>query len=169
MNSTLTQLAHSIATSPVHDYALRWLRTVPGLPPAVQTVHILSIAIVMGSIVMIDLRVLGFAVPSQNPGEMIRRLMPWLWVALTLLFLSGAMFVVTRPARYFANPVFKIKFALLIPAIVLSALLAYLHRKPPTSQAAVKSIAALSLVLWTGVVLAGRWIAYADYLFPPDN
>jgi len=168
MNSVLMQLAHAIATSSVHDYALRWLRTVPGLPPMVQTVHILSIAAMMGSIVMIDLRVLGLAVPQQNPGEMIRRLMPWMWGSLVLLFFSGAMFVVTRPARYFANPVFGIKFALLIPAILLSLVLARLHRRASISQPTVKVIAALSLLLWLCVVLAGRWIAYADYLFPKD-
>ena len=118
---------------------------------------------------MIDLRVLGVAVPSQDPAEMIRRLMPWLWTSLVLLFFSGAVFVITRPARYFANPVFVIKFTLLIPAIVLSALLARLHRTTSVSTPPLKVIAGLSLALWIGVMLAGRWIAYADYLFPPPE
>src|SRR5215831_8288858 len=135
MNTMLANLAHSIATSPIHDYAIRWLRTIPGLPPAVQTVHILSIAVIMGSIVMINLRVLGLAVPSQSPTEMVRRLMPWMWVALVLLFFSGAMFVVTRPARYFNNPVFLTKFSLLLPAIILSAVLARMQRSSTASPA----------------------------------
>jgi uncharacterized protein DUF6644 len=169
MNPTLSHLAREIATSSLHDHIVHWLRTVPGLPPIVQTVHILSIACVAGSIAMIDLRVLGFAVPSQDPREMIRRLMPWMWTALVLLFLSGATFVVTRPARYFANPVFAIKFALLIPAIALSAVLARLHRNTSISTLPLKAMAGLSLTLWIGVMLAGRWIAYADYIFPPPD
>src|SRR5690242_2061761 len=100
MSKALAQLAHSIATSSLHDHIVHWLRTIPGLPPIVQTVHILSIACIVASIVMIDLRVLGLAVRSQDPAEMIRRLAPWMWTALVLLFLSGAVFVITRPARY---------------------------------------------------------------------
>jgi hypothetical protein len=168
MSSTLQQIAHSIATSPVHDLAINWLRTVPGLPPIVQTVHILSIGCIMGSIVFIDLRVLGLAVPGQNIPEMMRRLMPWMWSSLALLFFSGAMFVVTRPGRYFTNPVFEIKFALLLPAIVLAVLMQRMFAKNPAPRMSVKVVAALSLLLWFGVVMAGRWIAYRDYIFPTE-
>ena len=65
MNKVLIDVAQTIAASPVHDHVVHWLRTVPGLPPIVQTVHILSIGCIMGSIVLINLRALGFAVPSQ--------------------------------------------------------------------------------------------------------
>ena len=165
MKDLLAQLAQSIAASPVQDWVVDWLRNVPGLPPIVQTIHILSIACVMASIVMIDLRVLGIAVPSQSPDEMVRRLMPWLWTALALLLLSGLMFVVARPRRYLLNPVFGIKMTLLAVAIIGSALLARMLRKQAGS-ALLKSTAAVSLLAWLGIVLAGRWIAYSDYLFP---
>jgi uncharacterized membrane protein SirB2 len=168
MSSTLAQLAHSISTSTVHDLAVNWLRNVPGLPPIVQTVHMLSIGCIMGSIVIIDLRVLGVAVPSQNITEMLRRLMPWVWSSLTLLFFSGAMFVVARPGRYFANPIFGIKFAMMLPAIALAVLMQHLFKKNPASRLSVKMIAAVSLFLWFGVVMAGRWIAYLDYLLPTE-
>jgi uncharacterized membrane protein SirB2 len=144
------------------------LRTVPGLPPIVQSIHILSIACVMASIVMIDLRILGLAARSQAPQEMMRRLMPWLWWALGLLFLSGAMFVIARPRRYFVNPIFGIKFALLLASIVLTVILYRLHRNTDVSTGTTKALAALSLCTWLGVVMAGRWIAYADYLISPE-
>jgi uncharacterized membrane protein SirB2 len=167
MNATLAQLAQFLGTGWLHDHVVSWLRTVPGLPPIVQSVHILSIACVMASIVTIDLRVLGWAFPSQSPQEMMRRLLPWLWSALALLFLSGAVFVIARPRRYFVNPIFGIKFALLLVAIVLTVLLYRLHRQTDASTGTTKSIAALSLLSWLGVVMAGRWIAYADYLISP--
>jgi uncharacterized membrane protein SirB2 len=168
MSSTLAQVAQSIATSPVHDLAVNWLRNVPGLPPIVQAIHLLSIGCIMGSIVIINLRVLGVAVPSQNITEMLRRLMPWVWTSLLLLFLSGAMFVVARPGRYFANPIFGIKFALLLSAIVLAVVLQQLFKKNPVARPSVKIVASLSLFLWFGVVMAGRWIAYLDYLLPVE-
>jgi hypothetical protein len=165
--SILTEIARSIAGSPLNEIATDLLRNVPGLPPIVQTVHIFSVACVMASIVMIDLRVLGFALPSQSPQEMIRRLMPWFWTALVLLALSGLMFVFARPRRYFVNPVFGAKFAFLALALFFTLIVQRLVRTS-ANPALAKSMAALSLLAWFGVVLAGRWIAYADYLFPPE-
>jgi hypothetical protein len=167
MNDILVELARGIAGSPVNEFIVWSLRNVPGLPPIVQTVHLLSIAVVMGSIVMVNLKVLGVALPNQNAGEMMRRLIPWTWWALLLLLLSGLVFVIARPRRYLVNPVFGIKFALLGIAVVCTLVLQRLHRQS-TSSVTIKLFAALSLCAWLGVVLAGRWIAYADYLFPPE-
>jgi len=172
MNDSVIAFAHSLAASSLHDQVVHWLRTTPGLPPILQTVHLLSIACLMGSIVLIDLRMLGLAAPSQNVSEMIRRLMPWTWTALPLLFVTGAAFVIARPNRYATNPVFGYKFALLAPAVALAAVLHLLSKRElgywenaPSRRATAKIMAAISLLLWLGVALAGRWIAYADYLF----
>lgn len=168
MSETLNHWARSIANSGAHDVAVDWLRNVPGLPPIVQTMHLLSIAVVLGSIVMLDLRVLGWAAPSQTPSEMSRRLAPWTWSALPVLFASGLVFVLARPQRYFANPMFGIKLALLVPALALSAMLYRRLRRSESTSAATQGLAAGSLLAWIGVILAGRWIAYVDYLFPPE-
>jgi hypothetical protein len=167
MSDWLLQLAKAINGSPLHDLTVGWLRTVPGLPPIVQTVHILSVATVAASIVMIDLKALGWALPRQQLTEMTRRLQPWLWTALPLLALSGAVFVVARPRRYFINPVFGIKLALLALALLASVVVLRTSRKSAPG-ATLKIAAAVSLFAWLGVVLAGRWIAYSDYLFPPE-
>jgi hypothetical protein len=155
-----------------HDTAVHLLSTVPGLPPIVQTVHLLGIAVVLGSAVLLDLRILGLAVPSQDVRELTRRVMPWLWCTLPVMLMSGLPFVLARPERYFGNPVFGWKFALLLPAVVLALVLHVVSIRKPDywqargTRAAVRAIAVVSLLLWTGVVFAGRWIAYADYLFP---
>ena len=60
-----------------------WILTnVPGFPPIIQTVHILGIAVVMGTAVLLNLRLLGLAVPSQNITEMTERMTPFLCFAL---------------------------------------------------------------------------------------
>lgn len=148
--------------------AVYLLGNVPGLPPIVQTIHLLGIAVIMSSVVLLDLRILGVALPSQDVQELTRRVMPWVWWTLPVMLLSGLPFVFARPQRYFTNPVFGLKFALLLPAIALAALL-HLNgiRKP--DYWGTRLIAAASLLLWIGVVLAGRWIAYVDYLFPPEE
>ena len=152
----------------MQDLVVYLLSNVPGLPPIVQTVHLLGIAIVMSSVVLLDLRVLGLALPSQGVQELTRRVMPWVWWTLPVMLLSGLPFVCARPQRYFTNPVFGLKLALLLPAIALAALLHFNGARKPDYWGT-KLLAAISLALWIGVVLAGRWIAYVDYLFAPEE
>ena len=165
-------VAIALAASQASEIAVYLLGNVPGLPPIAQSLHILGIAVVMGSIVMVNLKFLGLAVPSHNVSEMIDRLMPWVWWALLLNAVTGLLFVVARPLRYFFNPVFGIKFSLLVPAVVLAFVVhnlskreAHYWEQSSARRFSAKVIAALSLLLWIGVVLSGRWIAYADYLF----
>lgn len=151
----------------LRDTAVYLLSNVPGLPPIVQTVHLLGIAVVMSSVVLLDLRILGLALPSQGVQELTRRVMPWVWWTLPVMLLSGLPFVFARPQRYFTNPIFGLKFAFLLPAVALAALL-HLNGLRKPDHVGTKVIAAVSLLLWIGVVLAGRWIAYVDYLFPEE-
>lgn len=120
MPDFFTSIASLLAGSFLQDGALWALRNIPGFPPIIQTVHILGIAVVMGSVVILDLRILGLAVPSQKISEMTRRLMPWLWWALASNFVSGGFFLFARPNRYFNNPVFGWKMSFLIPAILIT-------------------------------------------------
>ncbi len=137
----------------------------PGAPPIVQTVHLLGISVVMGSAVLINLRVLGVALRGQSTDDLIRRLAPWTWGALPMLALSGLVFIVAQPYRYFDNPIFRLKFALMVPAIATT--LAF-HRRPDARGRLATILGALSLCLWIGVAMAGRWIAYVDYLLPVE-
>jgi hypothetical protein len=165
-------LARAIDGSALNTLAIDLLSNVPGFPPIVQTVHLLSIAAIMGSIVLIDLRVLGLALPSQSTTELVRRLMPWMWSALPALAASGLVFILARPYRYFVNPIFGAKFAMLLPAIALAGLFHRVNSRNPSfwegSRVPAKIVAGLSLCLWIGVAMAGRWIAYVDYLFPTE-
>lgn len=177
MNAFTTSLAELISGSLFQEASLFLLRNVPGFPPIIQTVHILGIAAVMGSIVLLDLRILGLAVPSQSISEMTRRVMPWLWWALASNAISGSVFVFARPARYFNNPVFGWKFTFLVPAVLLTLFFHYRSRQQAdywvSSTGRIwtgKTIALLSLGLWIMVAMAGRWIAYSEYIyFPAEN
>ena len=166
------RLANALSDSQAQELARYLLGNVPGLPPVVQTLHIMGISVVMASIVMIDLRLLGMAVPSQSISEMISRLMPWTWWALPLNAVTGLLFIFARPNRYFYNPVFGIKLSLLVAAVTLAAVVYQLNRRETgyweqtlARRISGRAIAGCSLVLWIGVVMAGRWIAYWDYLF----
>ena len=165
-------VANALAESSLSEFAVYLLGNVPGLPPIAQTFHIAGICVVVGSIVLINLKFLGIAVPGQNLSEMIERLMPWMWWALLVNAVSGLLFVVARPIRYFYNPVFGYKFTFLVPAVILAFLVYRFSKREstfwensPTRRTAGRVIATISLALWVGVILAGRWIAYSEYLF----
>ena len=166
------RLANLLTDSSAQELAVYLLGNVPGLPPVTQTVHILGICIVMASIIMVNLKFLGLALPSQNLSEMISRLYPWTWWALPVNAITGLLFVIARPNRYFYNPVFGIKFSLLVPAILLAFLVYRMNQREQGywdhtlgRRISGRIVAGLSLVLWIGVMMAGRWIAYSDYLF----
>ena len=161
-----------LAGSATQEAAVYLLGNVPGLPPIAQSLHILGIVAVMSSTTMIHLRFLGLAAPSQNVSEMISRLMPWTWWALLVNAVTGLIFVVGRPDRYFLNPVFGWKFMCLVPAVAIALVIYQMNKRDPgfwerttARLLSARVMAAVSLVLWVGVVLAGRWIAYTDYLY----
>lgn len=167
-------LARTLAESPTREWMVHLLGNVPGLPPIAQSFHILGIAAVVGSVVMVNLRFLGLALRGQNVSEMIRRLLPWTWYALAVNFATGMLFVLARPVRYFHNPVAAFKFSLLLAAVALAFLVHWQNRREhgyweqsARRLLAARLIAGVSLVLWIGVMLGGRWIAYSEYITDP--
>lgn len=167
----LEQLASRIDGSALQAGAVYCLSQIKGFPPIIQAVHLLAISAIMGSIVLVDLRILGLALTGQRVADLTRRLMPWTWWALPFLFVSGIFFVLARPQRYAVNPVFAVKFVLLALAIVVTLAIHTIARRNPSYWDAGpvgKLVAAVSLLLWVGVVFAGRWIAYVDYLLPTE-
>ena len=128
MPEFFTQIGTFISGSFLQSGALWVLTNVPGFPPIIQTVHILGIAVVMGSGVLLNLRILGLAVPSQSITEMTERVMPYLYVALISNLVSGSFFVFGRPTRYFNNPVFAWKMLFLFAAFMLTLYFAAMHR-----------------------------------------
>lgn len=135
--------------------------------PTVQTVHILCVALVMAAVFIVDLRILGVMARTQPLVTLTHRYLTWIWYLIPVLFLSGAILIIGEPARSLLNPAFALKMLML----VIAALLAWLVQSPlrqtagfwetsPQRRAAARAIAVLSLVLWSCIVFAGRWIAY---------
>ncbi len=155
-----------------------WLSTTPPsleiqevdwIIPTVQTIHILGIASVIGAVLLVDLRVLGLAMPRQPVAAVARRFLPWVWYTAVVLLLSGAILIVGEPARSLPNPTFQLKMLLLLAVLGLTGLFQYgLRRDPlywersPMRRTNALLIASASLLLWVGIVFAGRWIAYSD-------
>ena len=133
--------------------------------PIVEIVHIVGFVVLVGAAVMFDLRLLGVsrALPASL---MARHHLPWARGALLLVVPSGFLMFIAHATEFYENPAFRLKLLFLVLA-GLNALL--FHRGafrsvtgwessavPMTARAA----AVASLVLWVGVIAAGRLLAY---------
>ena len=129
-----------------------------------QTVHILSVAVVITSALMLDLRLIGVVGVDQPLDRVWARFLPFVWWPLLILLATGAIMIIGEPTRSLKNPVFQLKMALLLGAMIVTGIVQLLGRNSALAEdrPGVSSylIVALSLLLRTGIVFAGRWIAY---------
>jgi hypothetical protein len=133
--------------------------------PTVQTVHILAIAVVAGSALMIDLRLIGRFAADQPLARVLSRFLPLVWWPLLILLLTGAIMIIGEPSRSLKNPAFQLKMALLLTAMIVTGLIQLMLRRDPafgerSSHGVAATIAVASMLIWSGIIFAGRWIAY---------
>jgi hypothetical protein len=143
------------------------IKSVAWIIPAVQSVHILAIAVVMSSTLLMNL---GLAGVLQNPGAEISTSGHYLWrvwVSLVILAVSGLLLIIGEPERTLPNPVFWTKMSLLTIVIVIT--LATNRPAVPGRTASVslpplllKGFAWTSIILWVAIIFCGRWIAYSS-------
>jgi len=136
------------------------------LYPIVEIVHLTGIALLVGSIAMLDLRLLGLSrsVPLRRLAS---HILPWTAASFLLIVPSGLSMFVAHAGDFIASPVFVLKISLILTAGVNAAVFhagAFrgaaewdVNRPPP---AAARVAAALSLLLWISVIACGRLLAY---------
>lgn len=145
------------------------LQTAEWIIPATQCVHIVAVAAVVTSALMLDLRLFGLHWQKQSVAAVAHRFVPVIWWSLPILLASGAVLIIAEPGRALLNPVFLLKMGLLLAAIVIT-LACHLPltkdggfwESSPARRRWARTIAALSLPFWIGIVFAGRWIAYVQ-------
>jgi hypothetical protein len=136
--------------------------------PTVQTVHILAISVVLASMAMFDLRLLGLAGKRNSIASLSRRFMPWLWGALVVLAVSGSILIIGEPKRALGNVFFAMKMCMLATAIIVTLGFQVILKRDlaggsdlaPAHFGVARIVGLLSLVLWVGIAVAGRLIAY---------
>lgn len=143
------------------------IRAIGWLIPALQSVHILAIAVLIGSALMMDLRLAGVVATDVEPPSVVKRYLPWLWLAVGVLLVTGSTLLIAEPSRVLTNAVFWWKMGALLAAFLLTLLFRYpmLHPQFQIENARwaglVKPSAWLSLLAWVFAIYCGRWIAYA--------
>jgi hypothetical protein len=143
------------------------LREAPYPFPVLIIIHIITIALFGGMVVMGNLRVLGWAMKSVPVSQVIEQFRPWKWTAFSLLLVSGTLLAASDPVEYGANIMFWISNALLL-IVGLNAMVFHFGayqgvagwdaavETPP----AARRWAGISLALWIILIFAGRAIAF---------
>ncbi len=135
--------------------------------PTIETVHVLALTLVVGSIAMLDLRLLGVSNRNRGVLELSSETLPWTWGAFVVAAITGSLLFSSAATRYYDNVPFRMKFVLLLLAGINMAVFHFTAYRGahawnftlPTPIAA-RIAGGLSLLFWIGVVTAGRWVGF---------
>ena len=135
--------------------------------PAIQSVHIVGIALVMGSVLMIDLRILGLAWTDRTVQQTTNRFGPWLTGSLWLLLVTGLLMVIGEPVRELVTFSFWLKMALVAVGAVVAIRFQQTIRRHEqrwgdnlVHRGSIKTMAIVTFLVWVAVIFLGRLIAY---------
>jgi hypothetical protein len=134
--------------------------------PALQTVHILSVAVVLSGVLLINLRIAGLVERGQPIAAVLDRYLWPVTIAVIVLAVTGALLIAGEPTRAVFRTIFWVKMGLIVAALALTwshrPVFALAGGDAIAPAAGRKLIALLALLLWLGVIVAGRWIAYVE-------
>ncbi len=131
--------------------------------PGIQTIHILALALLFAAALIVALRFWGKGLAIEPLHLLARRFTRLIWLMVVVLAATGLLLIIAEPHRTISNPVFYLKMGLLVLAIVITAWLSVVSARQLDRVAAPHRIAAaLTMLLWIGIMFAGRFIAYYD-------
>jgi hypothetical protein len=141
--------------------------------PLIESVHVIGLTMVFGTILIIDLRLLGVA-STQRPFTAIASdVFKWTWLAFAVTATTGALMFITNAGTYYQSAYFRAKMALLALSGLNMLVFAVTARRSvhawdreASAPASARAIAALSLVMWVGVIVLGRWIGFTTSSTP---
>jgi hypothetical protein len=161
VTSWLTAVQQSALAAGVRDSQLLFL--------AVQALHLVAMALVFGTIVVVDLRLLGMASTTRPFDRVAADIMKWTWAAFALSAVTGALMFITNATVYVHNPYFRVKVVLLVMAglnVVVFQLTAWRSVERWSSARVApglaRAAALVSLVVWLAVIVAGRMIGFTE-------
>jgi len=131
--------------------------------PTVESLHVAAITLVVGSILVVDLRLVGLSSATRPSSEVEARFLKITWAAFAAAALTGATLFLAKPIAYAQNPFFLGKLALLLLAAGNMAAFHVIVQPRlglRAGRAAARVCGFLSLVIWVGVVALGRWTGF---------
>jgi hypothetical protein len=145
------------------------IQTVTWIIPTLQTIHILSVAVLFSSAILVNLRIWRLMQRDVPLVEVARRFLPVIWPVVLVLLITGSLLIIGEPRRSLLNSTFYLKMALLVVALALTASLQWSLSRSPNfwdrdrlRRVTGRLAATVSILVWCGILFAGRWIAYTQ-------
>jgi hypothetical protein len=165
LDAVLRDLSKWLAATPLSHT----IQTTGWIIPTLQTIHILGVAAVFSSAILVDLR-LWRALQRDVPlADVARRFLPTIWPVVLILLITGSLLIIGEPRRSLLNTTFYLKMALLAVALLLTGGLQWSLRSAPEfwdkdrgRRIAGRFAATVSVLVWCSILFAGRWIAYTQ-------
>lgn len=154
----------------------RWLEQTPvgarmrgslWLFPVVETAHLLGMAAFLATVASLDLRLMGCAMRRQRISRLAQRLFPWIWGGFAVQVVTGALLFCSEAVKIYNNPAFRLKMLLIflsgVHALIFQLVIypkVAVWNDSTTLPMRVKLAGGVSILLWIGVVAAGRFIGF---------
>jgi hypothetical protein len=135
--------------------------------PVIECVHVLAITFVAGTILMVDLRLLGVSARNHAVTKLANEILPWTWGAFVLAAITGSLLFSSNALKYFENGPFRFKMICMALAALNMLIFHFVTEKSvkewdeaPATPTGAKIAGALSLLFWGLVIAFGRWIGF---------
>ena len=144
--------------------------------PLIESLHVLGLTMVFGTIAIVDLRLLGIASTRRPFTRIATDVLRWTWLAFALTAVTGALMFITNAGVYYHNVYFRSKMALLALSgvntlIFERTVLRSIQRWDKDTAAPLfgRTVATLSLLFWISIIFAGRWIGFTTTRAAPTS
>jgi hypothetical protein len=135
--------------------------------PTIETIHVFFLVIVVGTVAIVDLRLLGVASRNRSVSKLSNDVLPITWVAFLGALITGSLLFSSKATHYLADIPFRFKMVCMAFAglnMLIFHFMTYRDVQAWDDQAVTPTAArvagALSLIFWIGVVAFGRWIGF---------
>ena len=135
--------------------------------PTIETIHVLATVLVVGSVTMLDLRLLGVASRDRSVTELHKEVLPWTWSSFAVAAMAGSLLFSSSATKYYHNVPFRMKMALLLLVGLNAAFFEFRTFRSvaawdqgPRIPRAAKIAGGVGILLWIAVVACGRWIGF---------
>ena len=135
--------------------------------PTLETLHVIGLVTVLGTIFIMDLRLLGVASTNVAVTRMTRDTLPWTWGAFVLAAITGSLLFISKASSYMINPYFLVKMSLMAIAGLNMLYFHFVTYKniavwdnSAAMPAGVKFAGATSILFWLAIVFCGRAIGF---------
>jgi len=131
--------------------------------PVIESVHLIALAVLGGTVMIVDMRLLGLGLKHRAVSEVAREARPWMILAVTVMISTGLPLFLSEPIKCYYSPAFWVKMWTLAAALLYTFTIRTRVTRSERVQDTARQflVGALSIALWFTVAAAGRWIGFS--------